>query len=650
MFLSATQLACTIINISYWVNLCNGAPLLHRPRRPSDYSSTSSRAPRFTVPLVIRDNVNSTSRNVTSSLTSTIRDDVQSMLQLIGPDAESRFVNLNTPTAFGANDPVQSNQDLSQLVDRAFLPGQVKSGNSGWVNTYVQCLIDVANTLPGLDNQTALIDGYFNAMRALAPAQAKLVDAYKVAKNESTTNIGVQLSSGRLIDALTMETVDEWATSAFNGNGSEESHSGFDSKDYKNYLNLNASYTSFLAKYNKLETANKIASEGWLLREMINRSPAIFNLSMITAGDPSSTSAQYSPAWSATIINTTSVAVSNIGQNLNDGFRDGTTNSTTYATSINSEAPVTTSVSFSSTAGSNSASPSPIPSNVESNSGKIPQSPTLTSTMSPTVTATGSARRSRFRRSRILPRSHFQRRALAASNALLLAASAGGSSSSETTPAHVNTPGIKDASFSGMDQVASAADSVSEADIENVSFAPLSSTTTQTSFLSSTTSVTGFPSKNASDPLSGIPDIPLQTTASLFAMSLQEGAWSNNRADFLQFIAQYHPDIYQKYFGNGTTGDGSLGKHWTHIFLLVTVKANSTEIETSEVVGMVYNVLPGLTTPRTSVDANSSRLDVGSTGVAGSTNQTLDDNSNMNSTDTSSGKITSGLGRRSIRR
>ncbi|KAJ3825112.1 hypothetical protein F5880DRAFT_1730484 [Lentinula raphanica] len=88
-------------------------------------------------------------------------------------------------------------------------------------------------------------------------------------------------------------------------------------------------------------------------------------------------------------------------------------------------------------------------------------------------------------------------------------------------------------------------------------------------------------------------------------MSLQEGAWANNRAAFLPFISQHHPDIYQKYFGNGTTGDGILGRRWTHVLLLVTVKANSTEIETSEVVGMVYGVIPGLTAVQGSADGDS---------------------------------------------
>ncbi|GAW01469.1 hypothetical protein LENED_003067 [Lentinula edodes] len=376
-------------------------------------------------------------------------------------------------------------------------------------------------------------------MRTLAPVQAKLVQAYKAAKNESTTNIGVQLSSGQLIDALTMRTVDEWAASAFNGSDSGEgsSHSGFDSKDYTNYLSLNASYTKILPKYNKLETANKIASEGWLLREMINQSPAIFNLSMITSGDPSSLSAHYSPAWSAIIIN----------------------------------------------------------------------------------------------------RSRIQRRALAASNALLLAASAD-STSARTTSSGKNagkTAG-KYASLPGMKEVASAANFAAEPDVADaVSFAPLlsTSTLTQTSSSSSTTSVNGVlkpNAPNASDPLSGIPDVPLQTTSSLFAMTLQEGAWSNNRLEFLKFIAQNHPEIYRKYFfgnasGNGTTGDGPLGKHWTHIFLLVTVKANSTEIETSQVVGMVYDVLPGLVVPSTSEDVDADKRKA---------------NSENNSTDTSSGTDT----------
>ncbi|KAJ3844022.1 hypothetical protein F5878DRAFT_193750 [Lentinula raphanica] len=620
MLFTATALAYTTIHIFLWTGLCvNGAPLPFRPRASS------------TNPLSTRDTTNSTSTNGTTSLTPTLRDDVQSILSQIGPDAESRFVNLNTPTAFGANDPVQSNHDLSQLVDRAFLPGQVRSGNNGWVDTYVQCLIDVANTLPSLDNQTTLINAYFDAMRALAPAQARLVEAYKVAKNETTTNnIGVELP-GRLVDALTMQTVDEWAAEVFNGSGSEDqSGTSFDSKDYKDYLNLNASYTEYSSKFNKLETANKIASEGWLLREMINKSPAIFNLSMITAGDPSSSSAQYSAAWSATIINSASVVVSGIGDNLDNGFHDGTTNSTTYATSINNEAPASTSVGFSPTSSSDSISPTQIS---DSSFGTITQSTsTSTSTPSPSATLTsGPARRSRLRRARISPpTSPIHRRALSASNALLIAASAGSSSETRTTTAHADSTVLP-----GMKQAASAASFVEEPANaeENVTFVPLSSTSTQTSFSTSATSVTGVPDStntNTSDPLSNVPDVPLQTTASLFAMSLQEGAWANNRAAFLPFISQHHPDIYQKYFGNGTTGDGILGRRWTHVLLLVTVKANSTEIETSEVVGMVYGVIPGLTA------VQGSSADGDSVSDSGSSDEGSDDDDDSSTSATSS--------------
>ncbi|KAJ3766089.1 hypothetical protein FB446DRAFT_414891 [Lentinula raphanica] len=357
---------------------------------------------------------------------------------------------------------------------------------------------------------------------------------------------------------------------------------------------------------------------------MINKSPAIFNLSMITAGDPSSSSAQYSAAWSATIINSASVVVSGIGDNLDNGFRDGTTNSTTYAMSINNEAPASTSVGSSSTSSSYSISPTQIS---DSSFGTITQSTsTSTSTPFPSATLTsGPARRSRLRRAKISPKSPIQRRALAASNALLIAASAGSSSETQTTSTHADSNSL---SLPGMKQAASAASFVEEPDAENITFVPLSSTSTQTSFSSSATSVTGVPNPtnmNTSDPLSNVPDVPLQTTASLFAMSLQEGAWANNRAAFLPFISQHHPDIYQKYFGNGTTGDGILGKRWTHILLLVTVKADSAEIETSEVVGMVYGVVPGLT------PVQGSSADGDSVSVSNTSDEESDDSSSTTS-------------------
>ncbi|KIK69317.1 hypothetical protein GYMLUDRAFT_237133 [Collybiopsis luxurians FD-317 M1] len=620
-----------------WIQLNNAAPLIHR------------QLPNIPV-LSARDNTttaNSTSNssNSTASLTPTIRDNVETMLKLVGPDAQSRFISLNRPTTFGTDDPVQSNRDLSAFVDRAFVSTpQSQYNGQGWVETYQACLLEVADTLPNLDKQTKVIDGYFETMDSLSTVQAKLVAAYRVAKNESTTNIGVKLASGRLVNALTMGTIDKWAASVFNGTSGGQSHSNFTAKDYKQYLSLNASYTNMLDKYDKLETANKIASQGNMLQKLMPKSPAIFNLSMITAGNPSSPSlAQYSAAWSATIINSASVSVSNaqeVSDNLNDGFQDATNNNTSYASSINDEAPPSTSAPANATAtssGSSSATPT-ISTNSQSQSHAMSGTP-ISSTATATATATGSARRSRINRARrVQPRFRLSRRGKSASSALLLAASSGnsttaygtGSTANGNAPVDFDTGSRK--SFAGKKMTAGAEAAVAAAapakwaalppnqndtSLKNVTFTPLagSASESSSSFSGSATSFTGSASVASAansnpDPLSGVPDIPLQTTSSLFLMSLQEGAWSNDRTEFIPFIAEHHPDIYTKYFGsgrsNGTSDDdgdgdenGMLAKRWTHIILLSTFKANSTELETCDIVGMVWDWVPGLTAPTT---------------------------------------------------
>ncbi|KAF5374591.1 hypothetical protein D9757_010175 [Collybiopsis confluens] len=283
----------------------------------------------------------------------------------------------------------------------------------GWLGTYQDRPLE-AHTLPNPDKQLIVISSYFETLKNISGVQAKLVAAYKTSKNESTTNIGVKLASGR-------------------------NHSDFTSRDYKQYLSLNASYTKLLIQYDKLETTNKvlallvyrlrrpnqflqIAPQGNMLQKILPTAPAIFNLSMITAGDSSSPSfVKFSGAWGE----------------LNDGFHNTTYNNTTMASSINGDAPVPT-PSANQTSPFSPPSVTPTPISRTTSQSRNPNATSLTATARTTV----SAQRSRLvRASRVPALSRLDRCAgTGASSALLLAASSTSSGSFNSASADHDSP------------------------------------------------------------------------------------------------------------------------------------------------------------------------------------------------------------------
>lgn len=83
-------------------------------------------------------------------------------------------------------------------------------------------------------------------------------------------------------------------------------------------------------------------------------------------------------------------------------------------------------------------------------------------------------------------------------------------------------------------------------------------------------------------------------TGTMMLVRFQAGAWKNDIGQFIQFAAKDQPDIMAKYFGSGTTGNGPLGREWTHAILVTTYKPNSTDLQTVQLLGMVWGVLPEL--------------------------------------------------------
>jgi len=192
----------------------------------------------------------------------TVKERLSDMLQALGPDTEDRFVASapGTLTSFGLDDPVQSNNDLSDLVDHVFADNDEMTGLEGWVDTYVQYLIEVGQKdLPDLENQQAIVKPYFKALGNLAAAQARLLKAYQEDTGSNVTNLGVDIpSSTQVLGRVTMKVLEEWAEKAIK----EDNKAGYTEAHYERYLSLNKTVEKLQPEFDDLDTANKVRA--WL--------------------------------------------------------------------------------------------------------------------------------------------------------------------------------------------------------------------------------------------------------------------------------------------------------------------------------------------------------------------------------------------------
>ncbi|KAJ7132813.1 hypothetical protein C8R43DRAFT_649902 [Mycena crocata] len=72
------------------------------------------------------------------------------------------------------------------------------------------------------------------------------------------------------------------------------------------------------------------------------------------------------------------------------------------------------------------------------------------------------------------------------------------------------------------------------------------------------------------------------------------GTWANDLASSVQFAMKERPEIAEKYFGQGTSGMGPIGRIWTHICVLTTDDPDTPGLDTVQVLGKVWDVLPAL--------------------------------------------------------
>lgn len=272
---------------------------------------------------------------------------------------------------------------------------------------------------------------------------------------------------------------------------------------------------------------------------MINNSPGIFNLSMIIGGDPTSSNAQFAPAWTAIVINATVLAsedAKNLSKNLDLDLKVGTINDTSISNPPGSDDDDND--SFSSSSSSSSCS-------------KCHSSTSSSSSTSASSTASSKHASSdnSTHHTRALERP--QKRG---SSTLQIVANDAQKKDKENQPSKVV----------GVSK-------------ERVSSAPKESNN----------------SSSSSDPLSGV---PTTRQGNLMLLKVQPGSWAVQQDDFLAFAHKSSPKIFKKYFGTSDEGwkDGPIGRMWTHVVLVTLNKENSTELESVQVLGKVWDVTPGL--------------------------------------------------------
>ncbi|KAF5390566.1 hypothetical protein D9757_002600 [Collybiopsis confluens] len=98
----------------------------------------------------------------------------------------------------------------------------------------------------------------------------------------------------------------------------------------------------------------------------------------------------------------------------------------------------------------------------------------------------------------------------------------------------------------------------------------------------------GTANNNDDNSLSGVSTSNLTGTMMLFRF--QAGAWKNNINSYMDFARTDQSEVFTKYFGSSAP----LSREWTHALLVTTYKPNSTDLQTVQIIGLVWDYLPGL--------------------------------------------------------
>ncbi|KAJ7733730.1 hypothetical protein DFH07DRAFT_131552 [Mycena maculata] len=96
---------------------------------------------------------------------------------------------------------------------------------------------------------------------------------------------------------------------------------------------------------------------------------------------------------------------------------------------------------------------------------------------------------------------------------------------------------------------------------------------------------------STTDPLGNIPNT---LKGNLMMFSINPGSWADDLASNVAFAVKERPDVTAKYFGNGTNGMGPIGQIWTHICVITTDDPSTPGLNTVQVLGKMWDVLPAL--------------------------------------------------------
>ncbi|KAK0456251.1 hypothetical protein EV421DRAFT_1895497 [Armillaria borealis] len=254
------------------------------------------------------DTTNDTSKTDTTS-TTTIQSALTPMLLQIDPKAPDRFVTASPigPTTFGTADQIQSNYALAHIADRPF----AETKYSTWGAAYTAFLLETGtDDLPSFAAQNSLIVRYYNILGRLAVYQTKLMKAYQDDVGGETTNIGVSADAGvPPADPVSLRKMEEWGRGEIVKAELEgcEDDLVFTKTDWNAYLRLNRTLAQIQPDYDDQTLANLIASQAYVDERLLYSYPGMVNRTMVVSGDQGSPQASYVPAWTATILNATSV-------------------------------------------------------------------------------------------------------------------------------------------------------------------------------------------------------------------------------------------------------------------------------------------------------------------------------------------------------
>ncbi|PBL00788.1 hypothetical protein ARMGADRAFT_1073123 [Armillaria gallica] len=250
-----------------------------------------------------------TANDTSKANTTTIQSALTPMLLQIDPKAPDRFITASPigPTTFGTADQIQSNYALAHIADRPF----AETKYSTWGATYTAFLLETGtDDLPSFAAQNSLIVRYYNILGRLAVYQTKLMKAYQDDVGGETTNIGVSADAGvPPADPVSLRKMEEWGRGEIVKAGLEgcEDDLVFTKADWAAYLRLNRTLAQIQPDYDDQTLANLIASQAYVDQRLLYSYPGMVNRTMVVSGEQGSPQASYVPAWTATIINATSV-------------------------------------------------------------------------------------------------------------------------------------------------------------------------------------------------------------------------------------------------------------------------------------------------------------------------------------------------------